>query len=58
MDYFTFNNMSKSKRICASHSPQREAAARAAADSAAAARLVASPAEVATMINAEPLHSH
>lgn len=51
MDYFTFNNTSKSKRICMSHSPQREAEARAAADSAAA-RLVVSPAELAKMIKA------
>lgn len=49
MDYFTFNNMSmsKSKWICMSHSPQREADDQAAADSAAAARLVVSPAELA-----------
>lgn len=59
MDYFTFNNMSKSKRICMSHSPQREAEARAAADSAAAAAawLVVSPAELAKMIKAESLYS-
>lgn len=50
MDYFTFNNMSKSKRICMSRSPQREAEAQAAADSAAAARLVVRPAELAQMI--------
>lgn len=37
MDYFTFNKMSKSKQICMSHSPHREAWAPAAADSVAAA---------------------
>lgn len=53
MDYFTFNNMSKSKRICMSHSPQREAEAQAAADSDVAPWLVVSPAELAGMINTE-----
>lgn len=50
MDYFTFNNKSKSKRICMSHSPQREPKAQVAADRAAAAQLVVGLGEVAEMI--------
>lgn len=55
MDYFRFNNMSKSQRICI-RVPQREAEDQTAADSTAADWLMVSPAEQA-MINTESFHS-
>lgn len=51
MDYFTFNNTSKSKEICMSNSPKREGEDQAAADNATATMLVVSPAELARMIS-------